>query len=95
MRANCILFAVALWVRRRQRRRLLRARGVSVERLPGESYLVIRLSRMPWGLFHVLHGKLDRNTDQIKVISYKPVTPEKAGVELVFKGRVSRGDKRE
>jgi hypothetical protein len=81
-RANCILFAVALWLRRYRR-------GSAAH----ESYLVIRLSRVPWGVCHVLHGKLDHTTNQLKLVSYKPHAAKKRGLEPVFAGRVERGDK--
>ena len=77
---NCLFFAVALWFRRWRR-----GRGA-------QSYICIRLSRVPWGLIHVLYGRLDKDTDQIKVVSYKPDASRKAGLEVVFKGHVARGD---
>jgi hypothetical protein len=78
-RSNCLSFAVALFLRRWAKKR-------------GNNYLVIRLSRIPWGFFHVLHGKLDRNTGQIKVVSYKPDVAEKTGFAPIFNGHVERGD---
>ena len=82
---NCILFALALYWRRW---RWARSRNE-----PCDDYIIIRASRVPWGLFHVLHGRLDPTTDQIKVVSYKPNTPTKRDLELVFQGHVARGDK--
>lgn len=82
--SNCLIFALVLYWRRW---RSARKRGV-----PSDDYLLIRRSRVPWGLFHVLHGKLDRNTGQVKVVSYKPNKPEKETVEIVFRGHVARGD---
>lgn len=89
MKSNCIIFALRLWWRSWKRGR----RRQRADRMGAETYICWRLSRVPWGMFHVLHGKLDRSTNQIKVVSYKPDRPEKAGVELLFKGRVVRGDK--
>lgn len=81
---NCLIFAIALyWRRWRWSRKRPNA---------GDDYLIVRRSRVPWGLFHVLHGKLDRTTGQIKVVSYKPHTAEKDGIEIVFRGYVARGD---
>lgn len=88
--SNCILFALALWWRRRMR--MLRAWRNGVTLSPSERYYLIRSSRIRWGLFHALVGQLDRGTGQVKIISYKPDTPEKAGIELLFKGHVARGD---
>ena len=59
---------------------------------PSERYYLIRDARVKGGLFHILIGRLDRTTDQVKVASYKPDTPEKSGIELLFKGHVARGD---
>jgi hypothetical protein len=93
-RSNCISFAVALYLRRwaRARRNDKRHDDYLVLRLFGRDYLLIRLSRVRWGIFHVLHGKLDRNTGQIKVVSYKPDVAEKTGFAPIFKGHVERGD---
>lgn len=77
--SNCLSFAIALWLRRWRKGRR-------------NNYLVIRLSRVPWGLFHILHGKLDPRTGQIKVVSYKPDRAGKTGVEIAFRGHVERGD---
>lgn len=82
-RANCIIFAVALWLRRWRR-----------GKAATESYLVIRVSRIPWGVFHVLHGKLDRNTNHLKLVSYKPNAAEKTRPAPLFEGHVERGDKK-
>lgn len=87
---NCLLFALALMWRRRIRSFRAWRNGVTLK--PSERYYLIRSSRISWGLFHVLVGRLDRTTGQIKIFSYKPDTPEKAGIELLFKGHVARGD---
>jgi hypothetical protein len=94
-RSNCILFAVALWLRRwtRARRNDKRHDDYLVLHLFGRDYLLFRLSRIPWGIFHVLHGKMDRNTGQIKVVSYKPNKKHKTGFEPIFRGHIERGDK--
>lgn len=81
---NCLIFAITLYWRR--------WRWSSKRGLACDDYLLVRRSRVPWGLFHVLHGKLDHATGQVRVISYKPNTAEKDGVELVFRGHVARGD---
>jgi hypothetical protein len=80
--SNCILFAVMLWWRRHRR-----------PATRGNNYLVIRGSRVRFGLFHMLHGRLD-STGRMRLISYKPHTPEKLDIEIIFKGRVRRGDAR-
>lgn len=87
---NCLLFAIAIWWRRRIRSFRAWRNGVTLR--PTERYYLIRSSRISWGLFHVLVGRMDRSTGQIKVMSYKPDTAEKMGIELLFKGRVVRGD---
>ena len=76
-RSNCVIYALAAWLRAAP---------------PGEeSYLVIRRSRIRWGIFHCLHGKLDHATNQIEVTSYKPVIPRKQGP--TFPGHIVVGDK--
>lgn len=77
-RLNCIRYAWAAWRKAP----------------PGEeTYLIIRRSRVAWGFCHFLFGRLDPETGQINVLSYKPFTPEKRGIELSFEGRVVEGDK--
>ena len=78
-RSNCLFFALPRWLRKAP---------------PGqETYLIFRRSRVAWGLFHCLHGVLDPETDQIKVISYKPPPGTlKTGFEPVFKGTAVEGD---
>lgn len=88
--ANCLLFALALMWRRRMRRFRAWRNGVVLR--PSERYYLIRSSRIRWGLFHVLVGRLDRKTNQVKIASFKPDTPEKVRIELLFKGHVARGD---
>ena len=88
--ANCLLFALALLWRRRMRRLKAWRNGVVLR--PSERYYLIRSSRIRWGLFHVLVGRLDRKTNQVKIASFKPITPEKVRIELLFKGHVVRGD---
>jgi hypothetical protein len=79
-RSNCIIFALTLWFRRARRGKR-------------NNYLVIRMSRVPWGILHLMHGRHDSVTDQIRVVSYKPDADRKTGVELAFRGHVERGDK--
>jgi len=78
-KSNCILFALPRWLRRVA---------------PGEeTYLVIRRSRVNWGLCHVLIGRLDPSTNQIAVQSYKPPPGhQKTGFAPVFHGAVVQGD---
>lgn len=87
-RANCIIFALALWLRR-----TLRASRASSDQVVSESYIVFRLSRIRFGLFHILHGKLDKTTNQLKLVSYKPNVPEKTRPAPLFAGHVVRGDR--
>jgi len=79
VRSNCVIYALTEWLRKKP---------------PGkESYLVIRRSRIRWGILHMLHGTLDPTTDQIKVTSYKPPPGhEKTGFEPTFEGTVRDGD---
>jgi hypothetical protein len=59
-----------------------------------ETYLIFRASRVRWGFFHVLIGKLDPETGQIVVSSYKPPDGhQKTGFAPTFKGDVVDGDK--
>jgi hypothetical protein len=88
MKSNCLLFALALYWRRRRWARKRARDGKESAR----SYLIVRPSRIRWGLIHVLHGKLDRNTGQMKVVSYKPNMPRKTRFAPIFFGHVSRGD---
>lgn len=80
MRSNCVLWALPRWLRKAE---------------PGEeSYLVIRRSRVPWGILHCLTGKLDKATGQLALESYKPIGDQhKQGFEPVFRGEVVEGDK--
>ena len=56
-------------------------------------YLLIRRSRINWGICHVLYGTADAETGQIRVWSYKPPPDhEKPGVRPFFEGRVVEGD---
>lgn len=78
LRSNCIFYDLAAWLRAAP---------------PGqESYLVIRRSRIRWGVVHCLHGVLDPATNQIEVTSYKPTSPEKTRFAPCFDGTVQRGD---
>lgn len=79
MRSNCVLWAVPRWLRKAE---------------PGEeSYLVIRRSRVPWGILHCLHGTLDKATGQIVVHSLKPIGDQhKQSFEPIFHGEVVEGD---
>lgn len=78
MRSNCIRYALTAWLRPAP--------------VGEESYLLIRRSRVRWGLLHVLHGTLDPTTNQIEVTSYKPNVPEKTGFSPCFEGSIQRGD---
>ena len=82
---NCLFFAVALYLRRWRK---ARARNEQFD-----DYILFRLSKIKWGVFHVLYGRLSKVTGHARLISYKPNTPEKDGVEIVFNGHVERGDK--
>ena len=59
-----------------------------------ETYLIFRASRVRCGFFHVLLGRLDPETGQIVVSSYKPPAGHvKTGFAPKFKGDVVDGDK--
>lgn len=77
MRSNCILFAVALYRRRRRKGR--------------EGYIVIRRSR--WGAFpHLLYAELRRH-GHLRVVSYKPADPRERKVPPpLFDGASAWGD---
>lgn len=76
-RSNCLLFALALYWRRRRKGR--------------EGYLVIRRSRM--GPFpHCLYGEL-RVCGRIRVVSFVPARPRrKAAPPPMFRGSSKWGD---
>lgn len=77
MRSNCILFAVALYWRRRRR-------GL-------EGYLMVRKSRM--GPFpHVLYAEKRKNKT-LRIVSFKPTHPrEKTVPPPLFRGESRWGD---
>lgn len=78
-RNNCLCWALP--------RFLTRARAGE------ETYLIFRVSRVRWGFFHVLLGRLDQETGQIVVSSYKPPPGHvKTGFAPKFKGEVVDGD---
>lgn len=79
IKSNCLIYALTTWLKPAP---------------PGEeSYLLIRRSRIRWGMFHMLHGRLDRATGQIAVTSYKPPPGhEKTGFAPMFDGQVRDGD---
>lgn len=76
MKSNCLFYALREWF--------------GALRRGEETYFVIRRSRIPWGIFHTLHGRLDPATGQIAVTSYKPIDPRKQGP--FFRGDVVQGD---
>ncbi|WP_426106381.1 hypothetical protein [Massilia sp. TSP1-1-2] len=77
--SNCILFAMAIWVRRA-------ANGKR------NNYLLLRRSRVHWGVFHMLHGRIGTRSGKFYLVSYKPEIAEKRNFAPIFKGRVERGD---
>jgi hypothetical protein len=80
MRSNCLIYALTAWLKSASPR--------------DESYLIIRRSRVRWGIFHMLHGKLDHATGQIAVTSYKPPPGHKKTKPApFFDGHVVDGDK--
>lgn len=76
-RSNCLVFALALYVRRRRRGR--------------EGYLLFRRSR--WGSFpHVLYGERRRD-GAVRMVSYKPADPTKRKKPpAMFRGSSVWGD---
>ena len=76
-RSNCVFFACRLYWRRREKGR--------------EGYVVVRWSR--WGAFpHVLYGER-RPNGLIRVVSYKPRSPEhRALPPPLFRGESKWGD---
>jgi hypothetical protein len=82
---NCLFFVLRLYFSRWRK---------AVKR--GEQfndYILIRPSRVPFGICHFLYGRYDSKTDQVKLISYKPKKKYKSGVEIIFHGYVQRGDR--
>lgn len=86
MRSNCVAVA-------------LRVFWLSLNRPPGrEVYLWIRLSRRPRGGIHMGWGELDPSTDQLELVSFKPIEPVTfpwwhVWRHLRFHGEVCRGDR--
>lgn len=78
-RSNCVFFALPKWLA-----------GVKAGE---ETYLVLRFSRIRWGFFHMLLGKMDPKIGQIALTSYKPPPGhKKTGFQPVFNGTVVEGD---
>jgi len=77
MRSNCLVFAVALFVRRR--------------RSGKEGYLLFRRSRFVF-FFHALYGER-RADDHLRVVSFVPRNPRhKAVPPPLFSGKTHWGD---
>lgn len=78
-KSNCVFYALPLWLG-------------SGSRNP-ERFLLIRRSRVNWGIFHMLYGKTDPATNQIAMWSYKPPPGhQKPGLRPVFQGAVIEND---
>lgn len=76
---NCMYWAVPRFLQR--------------ARAGEETYLVLRYSRMPYGLLHCLLGKLNPETGELVLTSYKPPAGHaKRRPALIFKGSVVQGD---
>ena len=93
-RSNCILCALILWLRMRQR---WKASGKPHGQEP---YLLIRSSRLdPTWLPHVLVGKWSRTDPRVMLVaSFKPADSSPLrGWRIIqaarFEGRWSRGDR--
>lgn len=77
MRSNCVLWAIALYRRRKAKGR--------------EGYIMIRASRLAWGP-HMLYAEV-RRTGTMRVVSYKPAHAKvKRVVPPLFKGSSRWGD---
>lgn len=78
-RSNCVFFAFPRWFGDGQAK--------------PERYLMIRRSRVAWGVFHMLYGTTNPMTGQIEMMSYKPPKGhQKPGIRPVFEGQVVWGD---
>ena len=55
-------------------------------------YLLLRRSRVHWGVFHMLHGRIGTRTGRFYLVSYKLIEKEKRNIEPLFRGQVERGD---
>jgi hypothetical protein len=86
--SNCILFAYRL--RFHYWRRCRRARRLGLPQ-PPELYRVKRASRVRFGLFHILIGRMTRS-GKLRLVSYVPYVADKRGIELLFAGHVVWGD---
>lgn len=67
MRSNCIVEALTEF-----RRRVAEWRA---GKRPNEPYLLVRPSRHPGGVLHMLVGELDPKVDAVRVESFKPTKP--------------------
>lgn len=88
IRSNCFVQAIKLF-----RERIIAWRK-DPKRLH-EPYLLVRPSRHPGGVMHVLVGELDVTTDQVRVESFKPLDPIDHpwwSPPVVFDGEWSEGD---
>jgi len=79
MKSNCVFWALPKFLQRAK---------------PGEeTYLIFRRSRIAWGFFHCLLGRLNPLTGEIQVESYKPPAGHKKTKPApVFEGVVIKGD---
>ena len=68
-RSNCVAQALAEYRRQHQS---WRANGSPAG---AEPYLLVRPSRIPGGIVHMLVGRLDPETGQVQVASFKPADP--------------------
>src|SRR5574337_25718 len=90
--ANCWIWArIEYWRRKREWNREGRRRGL-------EPYLIKRPSRKwPSWVNHYLVGTLDELTDQVRVVSYKPIVSKDgpwwlAWKQVLFHGAPREGD---
>ena len=77
MKSNCVFWSLALYWRRHRKGR--------------EGYIMVRWSR--WGPFpHMLYSEARRN-GSLRVVSYKPTSPQHKPVPpVMFAGRARFGD---
>lgn len=85
---SCIVWAVAMYLRRRRRSKLLKLQG-----LPSfDCYVIMRRSREAW-YPHFLYGERKHSGTRVRLIRCVPLDSSDDSVPWpIFRGRVKWGD---
>ena len=88
MRSNCLIYALREWWRKAEP-----GHEIYLYMCIFGSWLCFRRSRIRWGVFHALAGRMNWETGHIEVKSFKPPSGHvKYGVAPFFDGEVVAGD---